>query len=184
MAAIYANSAVRSFKPDVVDRATVDKLLDAAVQAPTAMHLEPWAFAVIQDKDTLKRLSNKAKEILVQDSSHLPSGHKDRLLARAKDPEVNLFYNAATLIVIYGKPLGPFVAADCWLAAENLLLAARAMGLGACVIGLSLKALNAPEWKEELGVPADVTAHVAIIVGVPDGEAPPKSRKPPVVLAR
>jgi nitroreductase len=102
---------------------------------------------------------------------------------RLASPDFSIFYDAGTLIVICGKPLGPFVAADCWLAAENLMLAAFAMGLGTCCIGLALPMLNEPDIKADLGMPADVTAVAAIVVGVPRGEAQPVPRKEPEVLA-
>jgi len=47
-----------------VEETVLRELLDAAVQAPSAMHLEPWAFAVVQDKAVLKRYSDRAKSIL------------------------------------------------------------------------------------------------------------------------
>jgi nitroreductase len=78
--------------------------------------------------------------------------------------------------------MGAFVVSDCWLAAENLMLAACAKGLGTCVIGLAVTALNTSEWKQELGIPADMTAFAPIIVGVPAGETPLVPRKPPEIL--
>jgi nitroreductase len=75
------------------------------------------------------------------------------------------------------------VAADCWLAAENLMLAAFAMGLGTCCIGLALPMLNLPDIKAELGIPTEVTAVAAIVVGIPRGEAVPVARKDPEILA-
>jgi nitroreductase len=57
--------------------------------------------------------------------------------------------------VICGKPIGPFVAADCWLAAENLMLAATAHGLATCPIGFALAALGDREVKAELGIPPE-----------------------------
>lgn len=75
------------------------------------------------------------------------------------------------LIVVCAKPMGPFVSADCWQAAENLMLAASALGLGTCCIGSAIPALNSPEAKSELGIPADVEAVAPIIVGVPSGPA-------------
>lgn len=86
------------------------------------------------------------------------------------------------LIVICADKTGPFVAADCWLAAENLMLTACSMGLGTCVIGSAVAALNAPDMKTELGIPEEVTAVCPIIVGVPAGEAAPTSRKAPRIL--
>ena len=187
---IYHRRAVRSYKPDKLDEATIRKLLDAAVQAPTAMHLEPWAFVVIQDRALLARLSEKAK-ILAQ--AELDARHHELLkapgvsaasdhLTLLTNPRFNIFYDAGTLIVICGKPLGRFVTADCWLAAENLMLAASAVGLGTCCIGFAIPALNDPEVKHEVGIPADVTAVAPIIVGVPKGETPPVGRKAPEVL--
>ena len=64
-----------------------------------------------------------------------------------------VFYDASTLIVICAKPMGPFVSADCWLAAENLMLAASALGLGTCCIGSAIPALNSPEAKPRAGDP-------------------------------
>jgi nitroreductase len=69
------------------------------------------------------------------------------------------------------------------LAVENLMLAAFAMGLGTCCIGLALPMLNEPDIQADLEMPADVTAEAAIVVGVPRGEAQPVPRKEPEVLA-
>lgn len=183
MHAIFHRRAVRDYAPQKIDQAVIRILLDAAVHAPTAVHEEPWAFAIVQDRNTLKHLSDNVKELLASgaDSIHLLLG--GHALDRFTTPEFNAFYNAGTLVVIYGKPLGPFVVADCWLAAENLMLAACANGLGTCPIGLAVAALNTPQWKRELGVPAEMTAIAPIIVGVPAGETPPVSRKPPEILS-
>jgi nitroreductase len=98
-------------------------------------------------------------------------------------PDFDIFYHAGTLIVICAKPAGPFVVADCWLAAENLMLAACALGIGSCVIGFAVSALNTPEWKTALGVPEEMTAVAPIIVGIPNGDTPPVSRKAPEILS-
>jgi nitroreductase len=104
------------------------------------------------------------------------------LLALLASPGFNVFYDASTLIVICGKPMGSFVIADCWLAAENLMLAACALGLGTCCIGFAIPVLNTPEVKHELAIPPDVTAVAPIIVGVPRGISPSVPRKPPDIL--
>jgi len=59
--AIFMRRSVRAYTTQKLDEATIRSLLDAAVQAPTAMHMEPWVFAVIQDEATLKRYSKRAK---------------------------------------------------------------------------------------------------------------------------
>jgi hypothetical protein len=52
--------------------------------------------------------------------------------------------------VIYDKQRGPFVVADCWLAAENLLLTVCAQNSSTCIISFAVSALNTREWKAEL----------------------------------
>jgi nitroreductase len=87
------------------------------------------------------------------------------------------------LIAIGARPLGPFVTADCWLAAENLMLAACALGLGTCCIGSAVPALNGPETKSELGIPSDAEIVAPIIVGVPREAAAEVSRHNPTVVS-
>lgn len=182
--AIYQRRSVRDYTPDVIDAATIRTLLNAAVHAPTALHEEPWSFAVIQDRNLLNRLSDTAKELVRNEpfgNSSRPR-HAERSLYLVSKTDYHVFHNAGTLIVIYGKFQGPFVAADCWLAAENLMLAACAKGLGTCVIGFAVPALNKPEWKAELKVPSEMTAIAPIIVGMPAGETLPVPRQQPDIL--
>lgn len=183
MEAINQRRSVRDYQPRRLDRDTIRALLAAAVRTPTAMHGEPWAFAILQDSDALKRLSDRAKTLFAEEARRLHLDQSGRALDIFSTPEFNIFYNATTLIVICGKPIGPFVVADCWLAAENLMLAAHALGLGTCVIGSSLLALNEPAGKAEAGIPTDHTAFAALIAGVPRGDTSPTPRKAPNIVA-
>ena len=183
--AIHERRSVRAYSPQRLDQATVRrKLLDAAVWAPTAVHEEPWAFASCRTwrRSRVSRIALKRFSLRRPDAP--PPGQASHLLEILDNPDFNIFYNAGTLIIICGRPKGPFVVADCWLAAQNLLLAAHAMGLGSCVIGFAVPALNTPEIKTELGIPAECSAIAPIIVGVPSGEMPPSTRKEPDILAR
>ena len=132
----------------------------------------------------MDRLSDHAKQQVWKDAqSAADPDLAKRYIKIISNPAFNIFYNADTLIVIYGKPMGPFAEADCWLAAENLMLAACAAGLGSCVIGFAVPALNMPEWKRELGVPAEMTAYAPILLGYPAGSPPAATRKPPEVIS-
>lgn len=181
--AIAKRRSVRSFTDANIDAGTVNALLTAAVQAPTAMHEEAWSFLIIQDRKLLADLSADAKKLLMAEAQSSHAAHAAHVIDLVGNPDFNIFYNAGTLIVICGKPMGPFVAADCWLAAENLLLAACARGLGSCVIGFAVNVLNRPEWKSRLGLKADMTAYAPIIVGVPTATPPPVARKKPEIIA-
>lgn len=178
--AIHARRSVRAFTGRKIGRLAVAELLAAAVRAPTAVHEELWAFVVVQDPGLLKRLSDKAKPLFATQAHLDHGGHGLEAFARE---DFNIFYDAGTLIVICGPSTAPFAAADCWLAAENLMLAASAQGYGTCVIGSAVAALNLPELKAELGIPAGYTAVAPVIVGEPATIPPLTSRKEPRVLA-
>ena len=183
MNAIQHRRSVRDFTSQSIDKSVIQMLLDAAVLAPTAMHEEPWSFAVIQDKKVLDRLSESAKKLAHNAAQGSDTDQSKHTLHVVDKPDFHVFYNAGTLIVVYSKLPGSFVVADCWLAAENLLLAAYAQGLGTCVIGFAVSALNTPEWKAELKIPTEMTAIAPMIVGVPAGVTPPVPRKPPEIIS-
>ncbi len=181
--AILARRSVRSYRPDQVDRNTVQTLLEAAVRAPTAMQEEPWAFVVMQDHALLRRLSDLAKPIFIEEMRHRNSQGIRHSFDHFTRPNFNIFHGADILIIICAKPSSQFVTADCWLAAENLMLAATAIGLGSCVIGSAVAALNIHKTKAELGIPDEYAAIAPIIVGVPVGDTPATTRKEPMILS-
>lgn len=182
--AILARRSVRSYTSQTVDSTTVRLLLEAAVHAPTAFHDESWAFAVIQDKSELHALSDSAKPLFLNELRRSGRLRSEHALEAFADPDQNIFYDAGTLIVICADAMSPFAAADCWLAAENLMLAACAMGLGTCVIGSALPALNVASIKAGFGIPEKFSAIAPIAVGYPVEETLPTPRRQPYILNR
>jgi len=179
--AIYARRAVRAYDPKPLPRETVESLLQAAVQAPSAMNQQPWAFVVIQGAELLRQFSERAKASLLESmDSRSPLREYGDMLG---NPDFNIFYGAGTLIVICAKSAGLNTAEDCCLAAQNLMLAACDLGLGSCPIGFARQWISQPQVKEELGIPADYTPVFPVIVGYPKGEWPPVARHAPQVLA-
>jgi nitroreductase len=181
--AILSRRSVRQYKSRQISQETIRILLEAAVRAPTAMHNEPWGFVVIQDKNTLKKLSDISKPLLIKKVNQDSTERADRIFNEFQKPEFNIFYNASTLILICGKSAVPFYEADCWLASENLMLAASAMGLGTCVIGSALYALAQSDMKIELSIPDSYTVVAPIILGYPDDQIVPVLRHKPIILS-
>jgi nitroreductase len=180
--AILARRSVRSYAPVKVGFNVINTLLEAAVRAPSAMQ-EPWAFVVVQDEQILRKVSERAKPIFVKEVRHRFSQGVSHSFEHLDQPEFDIFHGANTLIIICAKSSGPFAVADCWLAAENLMLAACDMELGTCVIGSAISVLNIRKVKAELGIPDDYTAIAPVIVGIPAGETTATTRNPPLVLA-
>jgi nitroreductase len=181
--AIHARRSVRAYLPAVLDGATLQTLLDAAVHAPTAMHEEPWAFVIVQNHALLQQLSDLAKPLFVEEVRRSSAQGTSHSFDHFTRPDFNIFHGADALVIICARLVGPFVTADCWLAAQNLMLAASGMGLGSCVIGSALAALNMPKVKAELGIPDEYAVVAPIVVGVPGGATPATSRKAPLILS-
>ncbi|HUN95782.1 MAG TPA: nitroreductase [Bradyrhizobium sp.] len=171
--AIYTRRATREFTSESIDEKALRELIDAAVQAPSAVNAQPWAFCVVRDKVLLGKISSAAKAYMIKNTPMgLVSHHFDQIL---HDPSFDIFYHAPTLIVICTTSEIPWAVEDCALAAENLMLAARAAGLGTCWIGFAQAWLGTPEGKAALTLPTAYTPVAPIIVGHP------KSAPAPVV---
>jgi nitroreductase len=177
--AIYTRRAVREFTDEPVDEKTLRQLIDAAVQAPSAVNQQPWSFCVVRDKALLARISREAKAHILRTSpAGLVSHHFRELLT---DPNFDIFYHAPVLIVISTVAESPWAVEDCSLAAENLMLAACAFGLGTCWIGFAQTWLETPEGKASLSLPVAYVPVAPIIVGHPKSPPPQVPRKEPEI---
>lgn len=175
--AIYTRRAVREYTAEAVSESIIRDLIDAAIQAPSAVNQQPYSFCVVRDKTVLAAISREAKAYMVRTSPvGLMSHHFDRIL---NDPSFDIFYHAPALILISTVADMPWAVEDCALAAENLMLAARAARLGTCWIGFAQGWLGTPEGKALLKLPAAYKPVAPIIVGHPKAAPPPVPRKEP-----
>lgn len=177
--AINGRRAVRQYTTDPVGRETVLQLIDAAVHAPSAVNQQPWTFTVVRDAALLDRISAAAKQHML--ASVPESGLPARLREELADPHFQIFHHAPLLILISALAPGPWIVEDCALAAENLMLAAHAKGLGTCWIGFAQDYLGTAEGKRVLGLPQAWVPIAPIIVGRPATVPPPVPRRAPEV---
>ncbi len=160
MEALRTRRAVRAYTDEQIDNNLIHELIAAAILAPSAMNLQPWAFVVVRGSARLSALSDEAKRYTL---ANLP---KDSPLAgHLADKDFKIFHGAPALIVICATKDDRQSAEDCCLAGENLMLAAHAKGLGTCWIGLSKPWLNEAAVQKELGIPAGLKPVAPIIVG-------------------
>jgi nitroreductase len=178
---IYTRRSVRRFLDRPVDKSLVDELLAAAVQAPSAMNAQPWSFGVIQNVEVLKDLSTRTKSFLLGSLGRFPIFERYREMFESENYDV--LYGASTLVLICAKPnISPTPDIDCSLAAENLMLMARDLGLGTCWMGFISMFLDTPEAKREFGIPEDWSIVAPIAVGYPEAELAPMEKNPAEVL--
>jgi nitroreductase len=177
--AIYTRRAVREYTTEPISENVIRELIDAAVQAPSAVNAQPCSFCVVRGKAVLATISREAKAHMVRTTPvGLMSHHFSEVL---DDRNFNVFYHAPVLIVISTVADIPWAVEDCALAAENLTLAARGAGLGTCWIGFSQGWLGTPEGKALLKLPAAYKPVAPIIVGHPKSARPPVPRKEPEI---
>jgi nitroreductase len=173
--AIYTRRATRQFTKEPVDEPTLRQLIDAAIQAPSAVNEQPWVFTVVQDRNLLATISREAKAHMRRTSPvSAMSHHFQEVLT---DPAFDIFYGAPALIVISAPADSPWAVEDCALAAENLMLTARAAELGTCWIGFAQRWLATPSGRTMLGLPPELQPVAPIIVGHPTSPPPPIPRK-------
>jgi nitroreductase len=176
--AIAGRRSVREYTDEPVDDAVLRALIDAAIKAPSAINQQPWAFVVVNDPTLLTRISDQAKAYLLKASLGAPAHPFREML---NDPKFHIFYHAPVLVVIAAAEPTDWAVEDCALAAENLMLAAYAKGLGTCWIGFAQHWLATADGKAALGVPPTYAPIAPIIVGHPRRQPPPVPRKAPEI---
>ena len=147
--AIEGRRSIRSYRTDPVPEEKLEAVVKAGLMAPSAMNQQSWHFVVISGKGA-ERYRTYCIEKL------------------GRDP----YYGAPAMILVFGKKDAIAPVCDGSLAIGNLLLAAKALGLGSCWIhcvnDLFKEEAAAAEW----GVPAGYRPVGSVALGFPAGEAP------------
>lgn len=171
---IRSRRTIRKFSSRLIPETDLAKIAEVGPLAPSARNQQQWHFTVISSSERLRRLSEILKE------SMLASGI-EFLVERAKTPGYDPFYGCAALIMISG-PNAPFVQLDCGAAAENIALAAEALGLGSCVMAMPgrLFATDADgSLAREFGFPEGYAHVISVALGYREGDRPAiPARKP------
>src|SRR5512136_3091047 len=170
--AIFTRHSISKVKPDPPPQAIIEKLLQAAGQAPNHYKVQPWRFVVLTGKSR-QSLGEVLAQALKKQNPELPEAGME--IERAKP------LRAPVLIAVgVDKPCDPKVLEVeniCAVAAavENLLLAAHVEGLGA--VWRTGAAARDPEVKKFLGFTPDQELISFIYIGYPD-MTPPTAERP------
>ncbi|MCL6560646.1 MAG: nitroreductase [Firmicutes bacterium] len=179
--AIRTRRSVRDFKDDQIPEETVKELLETAVWAPSGMNMQPWVFAIVQNREFMREFSERAKARIMKKTKEFSV--LERYSGMMGKPDFNIFYNAPALVLIYGDSTVATFRYDCSMAALNLMLAAWDKGIGSCWIGFAQFIGNTPEIKGKLNIPDEYELVAPVILGYPKSVPPVRSRKEPRIVA-
>jgi nitroreductase len=185
--AMRTQRAVRRLLPDPVDDETVLELLRLAVKAPSGSNGQTWEFVVVRDpevKHQLARLNRQAWSIARRAYGRKAGDDGSRRILDAVQWQADHFEEVPVVVVAClrgSRPRFPATAVAAWYgsvfpAVQNLLLAARAIGLGATLTTMPIWSVTLA--RRTLGLPARVHPVAAIPLGWPRGGYGPTTRAP------
>lgn len=179
MEAILTRRSTRNYRPDPVEREKLERILDAARQAPSGGNNQTNHFFVIQNREVLQKLAGMAETAFARmdaDENTYPSLR--HAIEASKKGGYVFCYNAPVLIAVANRRDYGNNMADCACAIENMMVAANALDLGSCWIN-QLRWLNEDEalveYLRSLGMKENERIYGAVIIGYPANGLPNRS---------
>lgn len=144
---IYERRSVRKYLDKPVDKKTVEEILKAGMYAPSAVNKQPWHFIVCDTREAVERV------------------HK-------LHPYSTMLKTAPVCILVFGDTdlefCPGFYITDCSAATENILLAAKALGLDTCWLGIYPHKDMQEAFSKEFNLPKNIIPFAAIALGYGD----------------
>jgi nitroreductase len=155
---VFSRRSIRRYTDEAVSEPDVERLLRAAMAAPSAGNQQPWTFVVVRERATL---------------AAVPGFH----------PYAAMMPKASVAIVVCGQPEAckwpQMWVQDCSAATENILVEAAALGLGAVWLGVHPLEERERGARALLGIPEHVVPFAIVPVGHPAEAKPPSARYDP-----
>jgi nitroreductase len=190
---LRSRRSCRRFQNREVSGPLLEDLIRAAISAPSGTNSQAWTFTVLTSRAAVmslgegvavffRRLNRLAANRIIRRAyallgrRELEDYYREHYASvRAalehwdRDGTDKLFHGATAAILIGSRPGASCPAEDALLAAQNMLLAAHAMGLGTCLIGYAVEAMRHDrQVKATAGVPLDEQVYAVVALGWPD----------------
>ena len=155
MNAIFTRTSVRQFENREVEAEKIEKILQAAMAAPTATNQQAWEFYVITNKEILQKLGE---------------------VTPYSKPAANA---PAAIVVCYNRDnvkVPKMLTIDCAIATENIWLECEELGLGGVMLGIAPFEDRMNALGKILNLPDNLAAFTIFPFGYPKNKKPQKSR--------
>ena len=179
--AVFSLRAIRRVKPDPIPEEDLRDILTAAIQAPNGGNAQPWHFLVVRDPELRVQLgtlyheawwAKRADEGVRSPEDLDPANQVSASAMRLADE----FGEAPAIVLVCATAQGAGAMGSVIPSVENLLLAARGLGVGGTIT--TLHASVDERVKALLDIPAEIQIVYAIRLGYPKGRFGPVTRKP------
>jgi nitroreductase len=179
--AIFTQRSIRRFRPDPIPRADLRLILEAASKAPSGGNQQPARFLVLTEPDLIRSFG-----ALYREAWWAKRRDEGRGWTRREDipPEERSYRSAAKLAdemadapcVVLALGVARGQATSVIPAGQNLMLAARARGIGSVPTTLHPSVMD--RVNALLGIPPEAELHLCIPLGYPRGRFGPTRRRP------
>ena len=185
--------SMRRLKTDPVPAEMIQKILDAGIRAPSGQNTQRWAFLVVTEANGKKFFGERYHHWMVERfGDMLADVNYASPLGRSVKAAMHLaehMHEAPVLLMVCGKRDWPFAVAEAdrvgiappsygsiYPCVQNILLACRALGLGASLT--TMHQMFEEEMHDRFGIPQDYGVVATIPIGFPMGKFGPVSREP------
>ncbi|MDR0324934.1 MAG: nitroreductase family protein [Oscillospiraceae bacterium] len=166
---------IRRFRPEQISEKELNAILEAGLHAPNGGGGQSAIIVACQNielNNELGRISRNVENItgakMGRVSSEQPSIVDDENI-------INGFYDAPTVLTIFAQKDNYNQTGDCFVAAENMIIAAWSLGIGSCIVGRSAKTFATERGKEVQavwGLHDEYEARLHVALGYPEGNTP------------
>jgi nitroreductase len=176
--------AMRYLKPDPVPEELLEKVLWAATRAPSPGNSQGWDFVVVDAPEPRAAIAAAVRAALQERIAGMPrTDRTTRLMLDGTARLIDTLDQAPVIIFVTGPVIYPpsapreeFTWSALYPAAQNLILAARALGLGTTLT--TLHHSTEPTIRRVLGIPDEIRIGATIPLGWPAASFGPVNRKP------
>ena len=191
---IQTARAMRRYKPDPIPEDVLTQLIEAAHLGPSGSNRQARHWIVVRDpevKQQLADLNRRGVSMYLRNNQdaanpHVDQGRRERFLA-AVEHQMNHMHEVPAIVIACADTVttpsdtfgvGAAAATEVWGAVQNLLLAARALGVGSVPTTLAFIGDQRNEAAQVLNLPDHILPMVLIPLGWPTGNFGPIRRRP------
>lgn len=155
---IKSRRSVRKYQTEQITDDELEKILEAAIYAPSGHNDQSWHFTIIQDKELINEISDGAKAVM-------RTMDVEWIAKMGAIEDLNIFHRAPTAIIVSGNKEAVTPLVDCAAAVQNILLAAESLDIGSCWIGFAKFFFINPENMKKFQIPDGYEVHFGVALG-------------------